>query len=66
MEVESPPDHKNCVVKLWDGDLHFGDISRANGSLVLEVFPRQDHNPWAIPVTELDQMIHLACGELKS
>ena len=58
------PDREELVAELWLDHEEWGEISKENGEVVLELYPRGDGEPWRFPSEEAERLINLARRDL--
>ena len=62
--IASLPDREKIVAELWQGNDHFAEINQEGEILMVEVYPRPDGKPWAIPFEELVSALREATTRL--
>lgn len=63
----TPPDRAEPVVQLFlagEGP-QWGEVSRRNGRLVLEIYPAPPKGNWQLPLDELTEVMKVAAERLK-
>ena len=53
MKVASVPDREFLIAELWAGNGQFAEVSKESGDLQIEVYPREDGQPWLLRLDEL-------------
>ena len=48
IDIASPPDREKLVAQIMIGDEQWAELNQDGEYLVLEVYPRQDGQPWVI------------------
>jgi hypothetical protein len=56
VDVASPPDREKLVVQIMIGSEQWAEINQQESELQLEIYPRQDSQPWVI---ELDAAVRV-------
>jgi hypothetical protein len=65
VEISSPPDRDFVVANIMVGTHEFAEINQEADSLQVEVYPRQDAEPWRLDYLELVRALELAKERLK-
>lgn len=63
-QIASPYDREELVAELLYDDEQWGEISKEQGEVVLELYPRQDGEPWRFPPEDVERLINLARRDL--
>lgn len=53
IDIASLPDREKLVAELFVGTEQFAELNTESGELLLEVYPRQDGEPWRLSYAEL-------------
>ena len=53
MKVASVPDRNFLIAEVWAGDAQFAEVSKESGDLRVQVYPRDDGQPWTLRLEEL-------------
>jgi hypothetical protein len=53
MKVASVPDREFLIAELWAANAQFAEVSKESGDLQIEVYPREDGQPWLLRLDEL-------------
>jgi hypothetical protein len=56
VSVESPPDRKRLVSSILVDGVQMAEINQETDELLVEVYPRQDGQPWTLRFNDL---VHL-------
>jgi hypothetical protein len=62
--IADVPDREELVAELWLDHEMWGEISKEKGEVVLELYPRQDGEPWRLPSERAERLINLARRDL--
>ena len=53
VDIASPPDRENLVAEVFVGVEQIFELNTESGELMLEVYPRQDGEPWRLSLDAL-------------
>lgn len=62
--IADVPDREELVAELWHDHDMWGEISKENGEAMLELYGREDGEPWRFPPEPVEQLINLARRDL--
>jgi hypothetical protein len=63
--IASPPERDDLVVQLFvKGQGQWGEMIYLKGKLILELFPREDGEPWQLDLDEVQYVIQKGKEEL--
>jgi len=65
--IASPPERDELVVQLFEKDGgQWGEVFREAGRWWIELYPRQDGQPWRLDLEELRTVMDISLKELRS
>ena len=53
LDLASPPDREKMVVQLMAGNEQVAEVNQESESLQIEIYGRQDGNPWVLDFDDL-------------
>jgi hypothetical protein len=53
ISISSPPDRERLVADIFVGNTQWAELNQEQGSLTLELYPRQDGKPWVFDYEEV-------------
>jgi hypothetical protein len=59
VEVSSPPDRDFVVANIMVGSHEFAEVNQEKQILQVEVYPRQDGEPWRFDLVDLARALEL-------
>ena len=62
--IASLPDREEFIAELIYDNEQWGEISKENGEVVLELYPRRDGEPWRFPPEDVERFIRMARKDL--
>jgi hypothetical protein len=65
VEVSSPPDREHLVANIMIEAAEFAEINQEEGALQVEIYPRQDGEPWRLSYSALTDAMNLAKERLE-
>lgn len=65
VDVHSPPDRVCLVTGIMVGNEQFAEINWEGGSFSVEIYPRQDGEPWRLGYVDLAHALELAKKRLE-
>jgi len=63
--LASPPDREQLVVMVMVDKEQLCEINRENGMKTIELYRRQDGQPWSLPLGECLAALNQACERLE-
>lgn len=63
-QIADVPDREELVAELLFDDEQWGEISKENGEVLLELYPQRSGEPWRFPPEEVERLINLARRDL--
>jgi hypothetical protein len=64
--ISSPPDREKLVAEVFFGDEQWAELNQESGELRLEIYPRQNGQPWSLDfhdvIDALSQARNRLCG----
>jgi len=63
-QIASVYDREELIAELLYDDEQWGEISKENGHVVLELYGREDGQPWRFPPKEVESLIYRARRDL--
>ena len=60
VSIASPPDRDKLVAMIDVGNVQWAEINQESGNFQIELYPRQDGNPWVFDLSDAIAAIEAA------
>jgi hypothetical protein len=64
ISISSPPDRERLVAEVFAENCQWAELNQERGNLTLELYPRQDGQPWVFDYEEALRILHDARARL--
>jgi len=65
VSVASPPDRENLVAEIFVGNEQFAEVNQEQSALHVEIYPRQNGQPWLLTVEDVTEALNQARVRLR-
>ena len=66
IQIASVPDRDELVAEIWDSDDLLAEVCILGELPQIEIYPRRDHAPWKLSLTQLSEAMQAAVDKLRS
>ena len=64
VDIASPPDRERLVAQIMIGNEQWAEINQEQEELQIEIYPRQDGQPWIVDYKDIVEALAEARGRL--